>query len=113
MLGFVAQNALDDTMPQWQAQDLDQAMADTLVLDVRSEAEFAEGHLAGALNIPHLELRARLDEVRAVVGGRTISVYCARGPRSYLATRVLISEGHDARSLSGGWLTLQAMHPSL
>ena len=113
MLGFVAQNALDNTMPQWQAQDLDRAMADTLILDVRSAAEFAQGHLAGALNIPHLELRARLSEVREVAGGRAISVYCARGPRSYLATRVLLSEGHDARSLSGGWLTLQAVHPDI
>lgn len=113
MLGFVAQNVLDNTMPQWQAQDLDQAMADTLVLDVRSRAEFAEGHLAGALNIPHLELRARLDEVTSAAGGRAISVHCASGVRSYLATRVLLSEGFDARNLSGGWLTLKAVHPNL
>ncbi|MHB8273654.1 MAG: FAD-dependent oxidoreductase [Dermatophilaceae bacterium] len=113
MLGFVAQNALDATMPQWQAQDLDEAMATTLVLDVRSQSEFAEGHLDGALNIPHLELRARLDEVTAVAAGRGVSAYCARGVRSYLATRVLRSVGLDARSLSGGWLTLQAVHPNL
>ena len=113
MLGFVAQNVLDNTMPQWQAQDLDQAMANTVILDVRSPAEFAEGHLAGALNIPHLELRARLDEVTSAAGGRTISVHCASGVRSYLATRVLLSEGFDARNLSGGWLTLKAVHPNL
>ena len=55
----VAQNVLDGTMPQWQAQDLDEVMAHTLVLDVRSRSEYAEGHLEGALNIPHLELRQR------------------------------------------------------
>jgi rhodanese-related sulfurtransferase len=113
MLGFVAQNVLDNTMPQWQAQELDRAMADTLMLDVRSPAEFAEGHLAGALNIPHLELRARLDEVAASAGGRKISVHCASGVRSYLATRILLSEGYDAANLSGGWLTLKAVHPNL
>jgi NADPH-dependent 2,4-dienoyl-CoA reductase/sulfur reductase-like enzyme/rhodanese-related sulfurtransferase len=113
MLGFVAQNVLDNTMPQWQARDLDQAMANTLVLDVRSRAEFAEGHLAPALNIPHLELRARLDEVTSAAGDRAISVHCASGVRSYLATRVLLSEGFDARNLSGGWLTLKAVHPNL
>jgi len=113
MLGFVAQNVLDGTMPQWQAQDLDDAMATTLVLDVRSPAEFAEGHLEGALNISHLELRARLDEVRTAAAGRTVSVHCASGVRSYLATRVLLGEGFDARNLSGGWLTLQAVHPNL
>ena len=101
------------TMPQWQGQDLDQAMATTLLLDVRSRAEFAEGHLTGAHNIPHLELRARLDEVTSAADGRAISVHCASGVRSYLATRVLLSEGFDARNLSGGWLTLKAVHPDL
>jgi NADPH-dependent 2,4-dienoyl-CoA reductase/sulfur reductase-like enzyme/rhodanese-related sulfurtransferase len=113
MLGFVAQNVLDNTMPQWQAQDLEHAMADTLILDVRSRSEFAEGHLAGALNIPHLELRGRLGEVAASAGGRPIRVHCASGVRSYLATRVLLSEGFDARNLSGGWLTLAAVHRNL
>jgi NADPH-dependent 2,4-dienoyl-CoA reductase/sulfur reductase-like enzyme/rhodanese-related sulfurtransferase len=113
MLGFVAQNVLDGTMPQWQAQDLDQAMATTLVLDVRSQSEFAAGHLDGALNIPHLELRQRLAEVRTMAAGRQVSVHCASGVRSYLATRVLRSVGFDARNLSGGWLTLQAVHPNI
>jgi NADPH-dependent 2,4-dienoyl-CoA reductase/sulfur reductase-like enzyme/rhodanese-related sulfurtransferase len=112
MLGFVAQNVLDGTMPQWHAQDLDHAMANTLVLDVRSPTEYAEGHVPGALNIPHVELRARLGEVSAAALGRTISVHCASGVRSYLATRVLLSEGHDACNLSGGWLTLRALHPT-
>jgi NADPH-dependent 2,4-dienoyl-CoA reductase/sulfur reductase-like enzyme/rhodanese-related sulfurtransferase len=113
MLGFVAQNVLDGTMPQWQAEDLDQAMATTLVLDVRSRSEFDGGHLDGAVNIPHLELRQRLDEVRDAAHGRAISVHCASGVRSYLATRVLLAEGFDARNLSGGWLTLKAVHPQL
>ena len=113
MLGFVAQNVLDGTTPQWHAWDLDQAMARTLVLDVRSREEFDEGHLDGALNVPHLELRARLDEVRQAADGRAISVHCASGVRSHLATRVLLGEGFDARNLSGGWLTLRAVHPRL
>jgi rhodanese-related sulfurtransferase len=88
-------------------------MTNTLILDVRSRSEFAEGHLAGALNIPHLELRGRLSEVAVSAGGRPISVHCASGVRSYLATRVLLSEGFDARNLSGGWLTLAAVHRNL
>jgi NADPH-dependent 2,4-dienoyl-CoA reductase/sulfur reductase-like enzyme/rhodanese-related sulfurtransferase len=113
MLGFVAQNVLDGTMPQWQAQDLDEAMARTLILDVRSRTEFAAGHLEGALNIPHLELRDRLDEVTELSAGRPVSLHCASGVRSYLGTRLLLGEGFDARNLSGGWLTLKAVHPQL
>lgn len=113
MLGFVAQNALDGTMPQWQAWDLDAAREHTLVLDVRSRGEHAAGHLEGSLNIPHTELRERLDEVREAADGRPVSVHCASGVRSYLATRVLRGEGLDARNLSGGWLTLMAARPDV
>jgi NADPH-dependent 2,4-dienoyl-CoA reductase/sulfur reductase-like enzyme/rhodanese-related sulfurtransferase len=113
MLGFVAQNVLDATMPQWQAQDLDKALTTTLVLDVRSRPEYEQGHIDGALNIPHLELRQRLGEVTALAAKGKVSVYCASGVRSYLATRVLLSAGFQARNLSGGWLTLQAVHPVL
>jgi len=113
MLGFVAQNVLDATMPQWQAQDLDKALATTLILDVRSRPEFAQGHIDGALNIPHLELRQRLGEVSALAAKGKVSVYCTSGVRSYLATRVLLGAGFQARNLSGGWLTLQAVHPEL
>ncbi len=113
MLGFVAQNALDGTMPQWQAWDLEDAAENTLILDVRSRGEYAHGHLDGVLNIPHTELRERLAEVRAAAAGRDISVHCASGVRSYLATRILLGEGLTARNLSGGWLTLQAVHQGL
>ncbi|MHB1063728.1 MAG: FAD-dependent oxidoreductase [Georgenia sp.] len=113
MLGFVAQNALDGTMPQWQARDLDVARERTLILDVRSRGEHAAGHLEGSLNIPHTELRERLDEVRDAAAGRPVSVYCASGVRSYLATRILRGEGFDARNLSGGWLTLVTARPDV
>ncbi len=113
MLGFVAQNVLDGTMPQWQAWDLDEVRATSLVLDVRSGGEYGNGHLDGALNIPHTELRHRLDEVRAAAEGRPVAVHCASGVRSYLATRILRGEGIDARNLSGGWLTLLSVRPDV
>ena len=51
--------------------------------------------------------------MRDAADGREISVHCASGVRSYLATRILLGEGFDARNLSGGWLTLKAVHPEL
>src|SRR5690606_25706547 len=69
MLGFVAQNVLDGTMPQWQATELDEVQAQTLVLDVRSAKERAVAHLPGSLHVPHTELRDRLDEVRTAAAG--------------------------------------------
>ncbi|WP_199423245.1 FAD-dependent oxidoreductase [Actinotalea solisilvae] len=113
MLGFVAQNVLDGTMPQWRAADLDEVRATSLVLDVRSRSEFERGHLLEALNVPHTELRERLDEVRAAADGRPVAVHCASGVRSYIATRVLLAAGLDARNLSGGWISLTTARPDL
>ncbi|WP_449386554.1 FAD-dependent oxidoreductase [Cellulomonas soli] len=113
MLGFVAQNVLDGVLPQWHPADLDAARADTLVLDVRSAAEYDRGHLPEALNIPHTQVRERLEEVREAAAGRPVSVHCQSGVRSYLATRVLIAAGFDARNLSGGWLSLASARPDL
>lgn len=113
MAGFVAQNVLDGTLRLWYPRDLEQVRATALVLDVRSRAEFARGHIPGALNVPHTELRERLDEVRAVAAGRPVRVHCASGFRSYLAHRVLDQAGIDSANLSGGMLTLQAAVPGL
>lgn len=113
MAGFVAQNVLDGTLRLWYPDDLDKVLDNALVLDVRSAREFASGHLPGALNVPHTELRDRLDEVRAAAGGRPVRVHCASGFRSYLAHRVLAQAGLDSANLSGGLLTLRAARPDL
>jgi NADPH-dependent 2,4-dienoyl-CoA reductase/sulfur reductase-like enzyme/rhodanese-related sulfurtransferase len=113
MAGFMAQNVLDGTLRLWYADDLDKVLDSALVLDVRSRREFAADHLPGALNVPHTQLRARLDEVRAAAGDRPVRVLCESGFRSYLAHRVLDDAGLDSANLSGGMLTLRATHPTL
>ncbi|WP_149203755.1 FAD-dependent oxidoreductase [Actinotalea subterranea] len=113
MAGFVAQNVLAGTLRLWYPEDLEKVMAEALVLDVRSAGEFASGHLPGALNVPHTQLRARLDEVRDAAAGRPVRVHCASGFRSYLAHRILDQAGVDSANLSGGMLTLRAALPDL
>lgn len=108
LAGMMAANVLDGTMAQWHAADVDDALAHSLILDVRSREEFAGGHLPGALNIPHTELRDRLDEVRDAAAGRPVRVHCQSGLRSYLAHRQLVQAGFDSANLSGGMLTLRA-----
>ncbi len=111
MAGFMAENILAGDLALWSAADLDTAGPDSVLLDVRSRAEYAAGHLPGALNIPHTQLRTRLGEVPA---GVPVHVYCASGFRSYLALRVLRQSGWDhVRSLSGGLATLRLARPAL
>ncbi|MBU4214347.1 MAG: FAD-dependent oxidoreductase [Cellulomonas sp.] len=113
MLGFAAQNALDGMMPQWQPSELDAVLADELVLDVRTKREWDRGHLDGALLVPNTEVRDRLEEIREAAAGRRIAVHCASGFRSYLATRILLQAGLQARNLSGGWMTLSVARPEV
>jgi rhodanese-related sulfurtransferase/DNA-binding transcriptional ArsR family regulator len=72
-----------------------------LVLDVRPEAEYAAGHIPGAVSVPHDQLAARLAELPAGAG---IVAYC-RGRYCVFApdaVRLLRSQGFSARPLEGG-----------
>lgn len=71
------------------------------VLDVRRAAEFAEGHIAGAINIAHTRLAARLKEVPR---GGSLLVNCRSGARSARACGLLRRAGYDAINLKGGIL---------
>ena len=108
MAGMAGENVLNGTMKLWYADDLDAVMADQLVLDVRSQAEYASGHVPGSLLVPHTQVRDRLDEIRTAAAGRPLAVMCAAGVRSYLAHRILGQEGLDSSMLSGGMRTLRA-----
>jgi rhodanese-related sulfurtransferase len=80
---------------------------DLVVLDVRPAAEYAAGHLPGAVSIPVGELRRRLAELPA---DREIVAYC-RGPYcafAHEAVGVLREEGLAARRLEDGLPEWQA-----
>ncbi len=108
MAGMAGENLLNGTLKLWYADDLEAVMAERLVLDVRSPAEFASGHLPGSLQVAHTEVRDRLEDIRAAAVGRPVAVMCAAGVRSYLAHRILTQEGFDSSMLSGGMRTLKA-----
>ena len=108
MAGMAGDNLLNGTLKLWYADDIDAVMAHRLVLDVRSASEFRSGHVPGALQVAHTEVRDRLDEIRAAAADRPVAVMCAAGVRSYLAHRILDQEGFDSSMLSGGMRTLTA-----
>ena len=111
LAGMAASNLLTGDLALWRASDLLHPDSQAVLLDVRSAAEYGPGHLPGALNIPHTQLRQRLGEIPR---DRPLLVYCASGFRSYLALRLLRQSGWpDVRSLSGGLSTLQLELPGL
>ncbi len=82
-------------------------------VDVRTEDEFVEGHVPGALNIP-FALRTKQGLLpdpdflrhiqRALHIGSQVVVGCARGARSAAAARVMHHAGYThVRNMSAGW----------
>jgi len=63
-----------------------------VVLDVRTPAEYADGHIPGAINIPHDQIGARIAEL-ADARESDIVVYCGSGKRASLALGVLEKQG--------------------
>lgn len=68
-----------------------------MLLDVRTEAEWADGRIRGSFHIPLDELTARVDEV-----SDKVVCICAAGVRSAHAAVYLNSTGRRALNLDGG-----------
>ncbi len=72
------------------------AAGDTpLILDVRTPEEYEAGRVPGAINIPHTELAARLDELGPAAPDGEIVVYCERGGRAAVAEALLRDAGYE------------------
>jgi len=61
------------------------------VIDVRSPAEYAAGHIPGALNLPFEEIAERIVEVDTPNG---VALYCMVGPRARKGEAALHSSGY-------------------
>jgi rhodanese-related sulfurtransferase len=81
---------------------LDAKTGSFLLVDVRDESEFREGHIPGAINIP-AETFATRSEV--LPKEKKIIVYCNTGGRSYTAYRKLMKLGYTdiAQALFANW----------
>jgi sulfur-carrier protein adenylyltransferase/sulfurtransferase len=76
---------------------------DPLIVDVREQEEWDEGHIPGAVHVPRGYLESRIEPV-APDRDRSILVYCGGGNRSAFAAKTLGELGYtDVASLSGGF----------
>ena len=86
-----------ETIP---AKELDQYVQNgrTLIIDLRSRLEYANGHIRGAVNVPHGNFRSELYGRK----GETIVLYCERGALSMSVARELEMQGYHTKSVVGG-----------
>ena len=78
--------------------DLADAVARGTVLDVRTSAEFARGHMEGVRSFPYTRLKTRVDEIDR---GRPVYVHCGSGRRAGLAGSFLAGQGFDVVHVDG------------
>ncbi len=105
MAGFAAENILHGLTTVFVPKDLEgRDKNNTILVDVRSEIEHANGHIEGSINIPVDDLRGRLSKLDS---SKEIWVYCQVGLRGYTASRILQQKGYRVKNLTGGYKTYQ------
>lgn len=75
--------------------------ADTVVVDVRTPAEYAEGHLEGAINVD-LESGSFEEQIAELPTDGDYIVYCRSGNRSSQAAAIMAELGFEHVTDAGG-----------
>lgn len=71
------------------------------ILDVRTPAEYAAGHLNGALNIDFYD-ESFSTQIKSLDKQKPVFIYCLSGGRSLKAAKILLKEGFEVIELNGG-----------
>lgn len=90
------------TLPQ---SKIDVAQEETFYVDVRTPAEFAQGSVKGAVNIPLDQLEKQLSTFK---GKKKIVVFCKSGARSGNAKSILEKNGFTNVTNGGSWQNVAA-----
>ena len=86
-----------------QAKEIMDTEEGFVILDVRTQEEYDEGHIPGAVLIPNTEIEARAEEALPDKD-QLILVYCRSGRRSKLAAQILADLGYTNVKEFGGIL---------
>ncbi|KAA0686250.1 MULTISPECIES: MBL fold metallo-hydrolase [Azospirillum] len=93
---------------QWTVQDLDRHRqdGDLIVLDVRTDEEWAEGHVPGARHIYVPHLAEHLNELDR---DKEVATYCGTGYRASIAASLLKRRGfREVINVPGSWTAWKA-----
>ena len=72
-----------------------------IILDVRTQEEYDESHIPGAIVIPNTEIETRAEK-ELTDKGQMILVYCRSGRRSKQAAEILVTLGYTNIKEFGG-----------
>ncbi len=96
-----AQEPVYENITAAEAKELMDTQQNYIILDVRTAAEYAEGHIPGAVLLSHEEIAQKAHTV-LTDKDQMILVYCRSGRRSKLAAEALAELGYtDIREFGG------------
>jgi rhodanese-related sulfurtransferase len=79
-----------------------------VLVDVRTEKEYSEGHLKNAKLLDMRQDSFMDDALNTLPKDKTIAVYCRSGKRGAVASEKLAKSGYDVVNLDGGILAWQS-----
>jgi rhodanese-related sulfurtransferase len=89
-----AENAASERITPAKAKELLAAKQSAILLDVRTNDEFAAGHIAKAILLPYDEITATTAAKAIPSKDTTVVVYCRSGRRSAIAAAALVQLGY-------------------
>ena len=94
------ENSYEQITPE-QAKSIMDTESDYIIIDARTDEEFAEGHIKGAILIPEYEIADRAEK-ELKDKDALILVYCRSGRRSKIASEELVKLGYTNVKEFGG-----------
>jgi len=98
-----SQNSVYTNISAEEAKKIMDSRNDYVILDVRSQEEYDQGHIPGAILIPDHEITSKAEDLLPDKN-QLILVYCCSGRRSKLASEALIKLGYTNILEFGGIL---------
>lgn len=100
-LAACSEEAAAEPIQQVSGADAVQMLDDRTVIDVRTAAEYAQGHVVGAINID-VESGTFGDQIAELEKGEPYLVYCRSGRRSAIAAEQMAEAGFTDIADAGG-----------
>ena len=95
-----------EQITQKRAKEIMDTQKDYVIIDARTEEEFSQGHIEGAILIPEYEIAQRAEK-EIPDKDTLILVYCRSGRRSKIASEELVKSGYTNVKEFGGIIDWQ------
>jgi phage shock protein E len=101
--GYLSRLGIKQISPR----ELDQKKG-IVLLDVRTDKEYEQGHIPGAVHIPFSQISERIKKLKK---DKELVVFCQNGSRSIWAIKRLMGMGYkNLSNLKGGYLAWKRLH---